>query len=118
MSADTSSRRVRHRADGTAEVVQVVTGAMLNALGVCHEGFVFALGEAACDLVPQAGETASPGHVSSVVFLNQAREGDTLVAIARLAATGGSPAVICEATVFVDPEPTPIARITRVQIDV
>ena len=70
----------RHR---YARVSMVVRKDMLNGHGIAHGGMIFALADRAFAYVCNGGNHASVAAQASVVFLDKAMEGETLVAEAR-----------------------------------
>ena len=67
----------RHR---YARVSMVVRPDMLNGHGIGHGGMIFALADSAFAYVCNGGNHASVAAQASIVFLDKAAEGETLVA--------------------------------------
>lgn len=65
---------------GTARLSMPVTAAMLNGLGTCHGGFIFALADSAFAFACNTDGQASVASHCTVTFLRPARLGDGLVA--------------------------------------
>ena len=76
----------RHR---YARVSMVVRKDMLNGHGIAHGGMIFALADSAFAYVCNGGNHASVAAQASVVFLDKASEGETLVAEAKEVAREG-----------------------------
>ena len=70
----------RHR---YARVSRVVRPDMLNGHGIGHGGMIFALADSAFAYVCNGGNHASVAAQASIVFLDKAAEGETLVAEAE-----------------------------------
>ncbi len=70
----------RHR---YARVSMVVRPDMLNGHGIGHGGMIFALADSAFAYVCNGGNHASVAAQASIVFLDKAGEGETLVAEAE-----------------------------------
>ena len=70
----------RHR---YARVSMVVRPDMLNGHGIGHGGMIFALADSAFAYVCNGGNHASVAAQASIVFLDKAAEGETLVAEAE-----------------------------------
>ena len=107
MSADEFANRVAHAmlaAEGTgpawgltieearedyARVSMVVRADMLNGHGIAHGGMIFALADSAFAYVCNGANHASVAAQASIVFLDKAVEGETLVAEAEEVAREG-----------------------------
>jgi acyl-CoA thioesterase len=76
----------RHR---YARVSMLVRKDMLNGHGIAHGGMIFALADSAFAYVCNGGNHASVAAQASVVFLDKAAEGETLVAEANEVAREG-----------------------------
>jgi acyl-CoA thioesterase len=76
----------RHR---HARVSMVVRKDMLNGHGIAHGGMIFALADSAFAYVCNGGNHASVAAQASVVFLDKAVEGETLIAEAKEVAREG-----------------------------
>jgi acyl-CoA thioesterase len=76
----------RHR---YARVSMVVRKDMLNGHGIAHGGMIFALADSAFAYVCNGGNHASVAAQASVVFLDKAVEGETLIAEAKEVAREG-----------------------------
>ena len=76
----------RHR---YARVSMVVRKDMLNGHGIAHGGMIFALADSAFAYVCNGGNHASVAAQASVVFLEKAMEGETLIAEAKEVAREG-----------------------------
>jgi len=72
-----------------ARVSMVVRRDMLNGHGIAHGGMIFALADSAFAYVCNGGNHASVAAQASVVFLDKAAEGETLVAEAKEVAREG-----------------------------
>ena len=66
-----------------ARVSMVVRPDMLNGHGIGHGGMIFALADSAFAYVCNGGNHASVAAQASIVFLDKAAEGETLVAEAE-----------------------------------
>ena len=107
MNADELADRVAHEmlaAEGTgpawgirieearhryARVSMVVRSDMLNGHGIAHGALIFALADSAFAYVCNGGNHASVAAQASVVFLDKAVEGETLIAEAKEVAREG-----------------------------
>ena len=78
--------KARHR---YARVSMVVRKDMLNGHGIAHGGMIFALADSAFAYVCNGGNHASVAAQASVVFLDKAAEGETLIAEAKEVAREG-----------------------------
>ena len=74
---------------GYARVSMVVRKDMLNGHGIAHGGMIFALADSAFAYVCNGGNHASVAAQASVVFLDKAVEGETLIAEAKEVAREG-----------------------------
>ena len=70
-------------------VSMVVRADMLNSHGIAHGGMIFALADTAFAYVCNGANHASVAAQASIVFLDQVREGETLIAEASEAAREG-----------------------------
>ena len=68
---------------GTAELRLTVTECMLNGLGSCHGGIIFALADSAFAFACNSHGEHAVAAQCQVAFLRPARLGDELVATAR-----------------------------------
>ncbi len=69
--------------DGAAELSMTVREDMLNGLGACHGGFIFALADSAFAFACNTTGEHSVAAQCQVAFLRPARLGEVLVATAR-----------------------------------
>lgn len=74
---------------GYARVWMRVRADMLNGHGFAHGGMIFALADSAFAYVCNGGNHASVAAQASIVFLDKAREGETLIAEAQEVAREG-----------------------------
>ena len=74
---------------GYARVSMAVRADMLNGHGIAHGGMIFALADSAFAYVCNGANHASVAAQASIVFLDKAREGETLVAEATEVAREG-----------------------------
>ena len=74
---------------GYARVSMAVRRDMLNGHGIAHGGMIFALADSAFAYVCNGANHASVAAQASIVFLDKAREGETLVAEATELAREG-----------------------------
>jgi acyl-CoA thioesterase len=72
-----------------ARVSMVVRADMLNGHGYAHGGMIFALADSAFAYVCNGANHASMAAQASIVFLDAAREGETLIAEAEERALAG-----------------------------
>jgi acyl-CoA thioesterase len=72
-----------------ARVSMVVRADMLNGHGFAHGGMIFALADSAFAYVCNGANHASVAAQASIVFLDKARKGETLVAEAEEVAREG-----------------------------
>ena len=72
-----------------ARVSMVVRPDMLNGHGIAHGGMIFALADSAFAYVCNGANHASVAAQASIVFLDKAAEGETLVAVAEEIAREG-----------------------------
>jgi acyl-CoA thioesterase len=91
--SDTSSQHlgisVEVTAGGTAEARLVVTSDMMNGLGVCHGGLIFALADTAFAFACNCYDRKTYAAGANIDFLCPAKAGDTLVAVATERHRGG-----------------------------
>jgi acyl-CoA thioesterase len=69
--------------EGYARIRMTLTAAMLNGHGIAHGGILFALADTAFAYVCNGRNLRSVAAQASIVFLDQAREGEMLIAEAR-----------------------------------
>ena len=74
---------------GYARLSMVVRADMLNGHRIVHGGMVFALADTAFAYVCNGRNEKTVAAQASIVFLDSAREGETLIAEAEEAATAG-----------------------------
>ena len=74
---------------GYARLSMVVRPDMLNGHGIVHGGMVFALADTAFAYVCNGRNEKTVAAQASIVFLDSAREGETLIAEGEAAATAG-----------------------------
>jgi acyl-CoA thioesterase len=74
---------------GYARLRMVLRADMLNAYGMAHGGMVFALADTAFAYACNGGNERTVAAQASIVFLDAAKEGDTLIAEARETARVG-----------------------------
>ena len=74
---------------GYARLSMAVRADMLNGHGIVHGGMVFALADTAFAYVCNGGNEKTVAAQASIVFLDSARDGETLIAEAEEAATAG-----------------------------
>ena len=74
---------------GYARVSMVVRADMLNGHGIAHGGMIFALADSAFAYVCNGANHASVAAQAGIVFLGQAKVGETLVAEAQEVAREG-----------------------------
>src|SRR5699024_9715821 len=74
---------------GYARVSMMVRPDMLNGHGIAHGGMIFALADSAFAYVCNGANHASVAAQASIVFLDKARDGETLVAEASEVAREG-----------------------------
>ena len=75
--------------EGYARIRMKLTPAMLNGHRIAHGGMVFALADTAFAYACNSRNLRSVAAQASIVFLDQAREGEVLIAEAREAALVG-----------------------------
>ena len=75
--------------EGYARIRMRVTAAMLNGHGIAHGGMIFSLADTAFAYVCNGRNLRSVAAQASIVFLDAAREGETLIAEAREQALAG-----------------------------
>jgi acyl-CoA thioesterase len=75
--------------EGYARIRMRLTAAMLNGHGIAHGGMVFALADTAFAYACNSRNLRSVAAQASIVFLDQAKEGELLIAEAREAALVG-----------------------------
>ena len=69
---------------GKASVALTVSNALTNAIGTCHGGYVFLLADTAFAFAANSDNRYAVSAAASIEFLAPAREGDRLLAQARL----------------------------------
>jgi acyl-CoA thioesterase len=69
--------------EGYARIRMTLTAAMLNGHGIAHGGIVFALADTAFAFVCNGRNLRSVAAQASIVFLDQAKEGEVLIAEGR-----------------------------------
>ena len=69
--------------EGYARIRMLLTAAMLNGHGIAHGGMVFALADTAFAYACNSRNLRSVAAQASIVFLDAARDGETLVAEAE-----------------------------------
>lgn len=74
---------------GAAAMSMTVEPPMLNGLGVCHGGFIFALADTAMAYASNSRNRPALAQTCQVTFLAPARGGDRLTAAAAETATAG-----------------------------
>src|SRR6476661_2165192 len=74
---------------GYARLSMVVRADMLNSHGIVHGGMVFALADTAFAYVCNGRNEKTVAAQASIVFLDAAREGETLIAEGEEVATAG-----------------------------
>ena len=74
---------------GYARVSMVVRADMLNGHGIAHGGMIFALADSAFAYVCNGANHASVAAQAGIVFLGQAKAGETLIAEAQEVAREG-----------------------------
>lgn len=72
-----------------ARISMLVRADMLNSHGIAHGGMIFALADTAFAYVCNGANHASVAAQASIVFLDKAREGETLIAEAQEIAREG-----------------------------
>jgi acyl-CoA thioesterase len=81
--------RIEEARAGHARVSMVVRADMLNGHGIAHGGMIFALADTAFAYVCNGANHASVAAQASIIFLDKAAEGETLVAAAEEVAREG-----------------------------
>jgi len=74
---------------GYARLSMVVRGDMLNSHAIAHGGMIFSLADTAFAYVCNGGNEATVAAQASIIFLDKAMEGETLVAEAQQVAREG-----------------------------
>jgi len=69
--------------EGYARIRMTLTAAMLNGHGIAHGGMVFALADTAFAYACNSRNVRTVAAQASIVFLDQAKEGEILVAEAQ-----------------------------------
>lgn len=75
--------------EGYARIRMMLRPDMLNGHGIAHGGMVFALADTAFAYACNSRNVRTVAAQASIVFLDAGREGETLIAEAREAATAG-----------------------------
>ena len=81
--------RIEEARVGYARLSMTVRADMLNGHGIVHGGMVFALADTAFAYVCNGANEKTVAAQASIVFLDAAREGETLIAEGEEAATAG-----------------------------
>lgn len=81
--------RIEEARAGYARVAMTLTAPMLNGHGIAHGGMVFALADTAFAYACNSRNARSVAAQASIVFLDSARAGETLVAEAKEQAVAG-----------------------------
>ncbi len=81
--------RILEVSDGGATVAMAVREDMINGWQLCHGGLVAALADSAFAVACNSGGTVTVASGFEVTFLEPARLGDELVAVARERASSG-----------------------------
>ena len=81
--------RIEEAREDYARISMVVRADMLNSHGIAHGGMIFALADTAFAYVCNGANNASVAAQASIVFLDKANEGETLVAEATEVAREG-----------------------------
>ena len=81
--------QIEEAREGYARVSMVVRADMLNGHGIAHGAMIFALADSAFAYVCNGGNHASVAAQASIIFVDKAAEGDTLVAEAEEVAREG-----------------------------
>jgi acyl-CoA thioesterase len=69
--------------EGYARIRMTLTAGMLNGHGIAHGGMIFALADTAFAYACNSRNLRSVAAQASIVFLDQAREGEVLIAEAQ-----------------------------------
>lgn len=81
--------RIEEARAGYARVSMEVRADMLNGHGIAHGGMIFALADSAFAYVCNGANQASVAAQASIVFLDKAQAGETLIAEAKEVAREG-----------------------------
>jgi acyl-CoA thioesterase len=81
--------RIEEARAGYARVSMTIRPDMLNGHGIAHGGMIFALADSAFAYVCNGSNHASVAAQASIVFLDKAAEGETLIAEASEVAREG-----------------------------
>ena len=81
--------RIEEVREDYARISMIARPDMLNSHGIVHGGMVFALADTAFAYVCNGANHASVAAQASIVFLDKAREGETLIAEATEVAREG-----------------------------
>jgi acyl-CoA thioesterase len=85
-AADRASRElgieIRVIAPGTASAEMTIDARMLNGFGICHGGYIFTLADSAFAFACNAYDNVTVAAGASIEFLQPAREGERLSAVA------------------------------------
>lgn len=111
---DTASQglgmRIEAIGPGSARLSMVVRHDMLNGLGSCHGGFMFALADSAFAFSCNSRNEATVAAGCSIEYLRPVREGETLVAVAQERALVGRSGVYDVAVLGADGQPVALFR--------
>lgn len=111
---DTASQgmgmRIEAIGPGTARLSMVVRGDMLNGLGSCHGGFLFALADSAFAFCCNSRNDATVAAGCSIEYLRPVREGETLTAVAQERALVGRSGVYDVSVLGADGQPVALFR--------
>lgn len=81
--------RIEEARAGYARLVMTIRADMLNGHGIIHGGMVFSLADTAFAYVCNGRNEKSVAAQASIVFLDAAKEGETLIAEGEEVATAG-----------------------------
>ena len=81
--------RIEEAREGYARLAMMVRADMLNGHRIAHGGMIFALADTAFAYACNSRNVSSVAQQASIVFLAQAKEGETLIAEACEEATAG-----------------------------
>src|SRR4051812_19584078 len=81
--------KIEEAREGYARISMLVRPDMLNSHGIAHGGMIFALADTAFAYVCNGANHASVAAQASIIFLDKAAEGETLVAEAEEVAREG-----------------------------
>ncbi|MBA3676544.1 MAG: hydroxyphenylacetyl-CoA thioesterase PaaI [Sphingosinicella sp.] len=80
---------IEEAGEGYARIRMVLRSDMLNGHGIAHGGMLFALADTAFAYACNSRNVKNVAAQASIVFLDAAREGETLIAEAREQAVAG-----------------------------